>query len=417
MSSSLFIVRRLLFSRGRPLLGASMGIALSLIPLVVVDHVAAGMIEGIIARYRETSTYHFQIRRWGAAEPHEWRSLIRIVEANPLTASVWIERRGFALARSSGAGTGLTLRALPGDAPLRDAEFARYIEFDEGFWRLGDNDILLGRDAARRLGTGVGDVLPVLTAKRISGGRYSPKVSRLTVQGIFSSGYEELDRTWAFISLDLGERILSPESSRTFAGGKLIHPSGDARGWEILESSIPPHWETYHWRELNRFLLDNLESTRTVLLIVMALIILVAVFNVMSSLVMLTLERRREIGILKCTGTSPGTITRVFVIAGALAGALGTFFGLGGGLIIAYFVNGVIAGIETVLGFITALFTDAPAPSLLNESYYLQRIPIRIRWISTGLIGASTLLLSALVSWIPASRAASLRPLDVLRRH
>ena len=394
-----------------------MGIAFSLVPLVVVDHVAAGMIEGIIARYRETSTYHFQIRRWGAAEIDEWRSLVRSLSANPLVGSVWIERRGFALARFTASRTGLTLRALPADAPFRDAELARYIEFDRGSWRLGENDILLGRDAARRLGIGVGDILPVLTAKRASDGRYVPKVSRLTVRGIFSSGYEDLDRTWAFIAFELGERILSPESSQIFAGGKFVDPSGDPEGWEMLESSIPSDWESYHWREINRFLLGNLESTRTILLIVMALIILVAVFNVMSSLVMLALERRREIGILKCTGTSPRTIAGVFVIAGTLAGAFGTFFGLGGGLVTAYFVNGVIAAMEAVLGFITAVFTDAPAPSLLNESYYLQRIPIRIRWISTVVIGACTLLLSALVSWIPASRAASLRPLDVLRKH
>ena len=117
MSGLFFIARRLFWkirrerSHGRPLFGASLGIALSLVPLVTVDHVADGMIEGIIARYRETSTYHFQIRSWGSAEREEWEELIRLVEDRPGIGSVWIERQGFALARAAGSRQGLTLRA------------------------------------------------------------------------------------------------------------------------------------------------------------------------------------------------------------------------------------------------------------------------------------------------------------------
>ena len=369
MRGAIFIAQRL-FLRGRrgrhqghPLLGASMGIALSLIPLVVVDHFAAAMIEqGIIARYRETSTYHFQIRSWGAERQEEWESLAQEVIEKPGIRSAWVERMGYGLARAQGARDGLTLRSLPKDAPARDASFGRYIEFDTGSWNLNGDSILLGREAARHLDISVGDELLILTAKRVPNGRIVPRVTSLTVQGIFSTGYQDLDRTWAFISLDIGWRILADGSSRTFVGGKFSDVSQDPAYWNEIQSVLAGRWTTYDWRELNRYLLSNLESTRSILLLIMALIIVVAVLNVMTSLVMLTLEHRREIGILKCTGTSPGTISRTFLTAGAMAALTGTVIGLSGGLLMAKFINPIIAAIEFVLAVLTGIFSDGPPP-------------------------------------------------------
>ncbi|RKX72994.1 MAG: ABC transporter permease [Spirochaetes bacterium] len=423
MSGPFFTARRLFLRqrrehrRGHPLLGAALGIALSLIPLVTVDHVADAMIEGIIARYRETSSFHFQIHSWGTPGQSEWEALANDINSGKLAKSAWVERQGFGLARAGELREGLTLRSLPPDLNERDKVFASYIEFDSGKWNLDTPDsILLGREAARRLHAGVGDELRVLTARRINDGRYIPRVSRFTVRGIFTSGYQDLDRTWAFIPLDTGWSILSSESSKTFIGGKLSNP---AEGMEdallLISSALPDRWIMYDWKELNRYLLSNLENTRNILLFIMALIILVAVFNVMSSLIMLTLERKREIGILKCTGSSPSDITKTFVFAGMLASAAGTITGLAGGLLVSRYVNQIIFGIEAFLGFFSG--TGVHGPKLLDEGYYLQYIPVHIRWKATAVIGIATFLLSLAASYYPASRAAKLKPLDVLRKH
>ena len=425
MSGPLFIARRLFLRQrrehrqGHPLIGASLGIALSLIPLVTVDHVADAMIEGIIARYRETSSYHFQVHSWGTPDRVEWEEMVKRIESENIVKDTWIERQGFGLARAGDTREGLTLRALPPDLADRDESFAAFIEFDSGRWDLDTSDsILLGREAARRLNAGVGDELRVLTARRLNDGRYVPRVTRFTVHGIFSSGYQDLDRTWAFIPLETGWSILSTESSRTFIGGKFPDPgAGMEESRRSLSSSLPDRWMVYDWRELNRYLLSNLESTRNILLFIMALIILVAVFNVMTSLIMLTLERQREIGILKCTGTSPADITKTFVLAGMMASAVGTLAGLGGGLLVSLFVNEIISGIEAFLNFFSGTGREMAGPKLLDEGYYLQYIPIHIRWKSTALIGAATFFLSLAASAFPASRAARLKPLDVLRKH
>ena len=423
MSGPFFTARRLFLRqrrenrRGHPLLGAAVGIALSLIPLVTVDHVADAMIEGIIARYRETSSFHFQIHSWGSPGQSEWEALVNDINSGKLAKSAWVERQGFGLARAGDLREGLTLRSLPPDLNERDKIFGSYIEFDSGKWNLDTPDsILLGREAARRLNAGVGDEIRVLTARRINDGRYAPRVSRFTVRGVFTSGYQDLDRTWAFIPLDTGWSILSPESSRTFIGGKFSNPDeGMEDNLLLLSSSLPDRWMVYDWRELNRYLLSNLENTRNILLFIMALIILVAVFNVMSSLIMLTLERKREIGILKCTGSSPSDITKTFVYAGMLASAAGTLTGLAGGLLVSRYINQIISGVEAFLGFFSG--AGGIGPKLLNEGYYLQYIPVHMRWKATVIIGIATFSLSLAASYYPASRAAKLKPLDVLRKH
>ena len=420
MSGPFFVARRLFARRrdqanGHPLVGAAAGIALSLIPLIAVDHIAAAMIEGIIARYRETSSYHVQIHNWGTPERQTWEEAAETLAAEEGIADAWVERQGFGLARASDAREGLTLRALPPDAYARDAAFAAYLEFDDGNWDLGSADsILLGREAARRLGASVGDEIRVLTARRLDNGRYVPKVSRFTVKGVFSSGYQDLDRTWAFIPLETGWAVLSEESSLTFIGCKVPEPRIVDRPFaDSAALRLGDGWSAYSWKDLNRYLLGNLNTTRSLLLFIMALIIIVAVANVLTSLIMLTLERRREIGILKCTGTSPDSVTRIFLLAGVLAAGAGTLVGSAGGLLVSRFINEIIAAAEFLLG----LFTAGPDPKLLDEGYYLQTIPVTMRWGATAIIAVSTFMLSMVAASMPASRASRLKPLDVLRRH
>lgn len=421
MSGPFFVARRLFFRRrreqakGHPLFGAAAGIALSLVPLITVDHVAAAMIEGIIARYRETSSYHIQVHNWGFPEQSKWEEAAENLTSKESVSDAWVERQGFGLARGAQTREGLTLRALPSDVYLRDAGFSSYIEFDEGKWDLSSGDsILLGREAARRLGASIDDEIRVLTARRLNNGRYIPKVTRFTVKGVFSSGYQDLDRTWAFIPLETGWSILSDESSTTFIGCKVPHPQKIGRSFaDSIIATLGEGWVAYVWTDLNRYLLSNLNTTRGLLIVIMALIIIVAVVNVLTSLIMLTLERRREIGILKCTGTSPRAITRTFFLAGIFAAAVGTVFGSAGGLLIARFVNEIISAVEFLLG----LFTAGPGPKLLDEGYYLQYIPITIRWGATAVIALSTFVLSLLAAALPAFRASRLKPLDVLRKH
>jgi lipoprotein-releasing system permease protein len=147
----------------------------------------------------------------------------------------------------------------------------------------------------------------------------------------------------------------------------------------------------------------------------MALIIIVAVVNVVTSLVMLVFERQREIGILKCSGVSSESIILIFLFAGIIAAVSGIILGLSGGLLVSRYINEIIHGIESVIDFIIA--PSGRSIKLLNENYYLQHIPSDLRWKETLYIGLATLFTSAAASLYPAVKAAGLKPLEVLRKH
>ena len=439
MKAALFVAWRLFFPslpnrkllhsgtggmRGHPLLGAGLGIALSLIPLIVVDFFSDSMIDGIVARYRETSSYHFQAEQskfgdWQTKKSREeWESFAAELSKRPEVHTAWVERSSFALAGGPASRDGVIVRALPEDAWTRDPLFARYIDFDSGSWELQGQSILLGRDSARRLGAAVGDSIVLLTAKNGAGGNIVPKITRLTVRGIFSTGYQDLDKTWTFVSSATGWAILPEENSRIFIGGKYKDDGYRSTRTSIeLRNAYREDWQIDDWRSVNWYLMTNLEVTRVVLLIIMALIAFIGVLNVSNSILMLSLERRREIGILKCTGSSPHTITQVFTFAGLFAAFIGTVSGLSIGLIISRYINQMLAGINVFITFIAGLFGASTPPSILSSELYLQEFIVKMRWNTVILVGVLTLILAVIAAWIPSARASKLKPLEVLRKH
>ena len=413
MARRLFFRFRVSKTHGNPVLAASLGIALSLIPLITVEHVAEAMIEGIVARYREISTFHFQIHPWEKPEADEWVAMESKTRDIPSVKTVWIERRGWGLVRSDADRTGVFIRALPADMPDRDPVFDQYLDFYEGSWNLDEpNSILLGREVAYQLKSSVGEEILILATKRFANGTRIPRVVRLTVRGIFTSGYKDLDANWVFIPLRDGWEILSAGNTQTFLGGKLVDSTLEL---ENIDAVIPSGWKTFHWRDINAGLMSNLESTRVILLIVMGLVIIVAVFNILNSLLMLALERKKEIGTLKCFGVKDSTIILTFVLVGSIAAVCGSLMGGFLGVSISYFINQFISFIELVYNFFS--FSNTERVKILAEGHYLQYIPIRINWRFVLVTCSLTCLTAIMASMAPAFRVARLKPLEVLRKH
>jgi lipoprotein-releasing system permease protein len=156
------------------------------------------------------------------------------------------------------------------------------------------------------------------------------------------------------------------------------------------------------------------------LIIIMAMLVVVAVLNVSSSLVMLIVENRQSIGILKCMGASPAGIRRIYRLTGLFVGLGGALFGCLAGTLMSYYINELIIGANGIIGFFKGLFSsgqEGEAYTLLNSAYYIQTIPVELRWNSILLIGVLASLLSWISSAIPATRAAKIRPLEVIRKY
>jgi lipoprotein-releasing system permease protein len=413
--------------------GAVAGVALSIVPLVVVLIVADSMIDGITARYLETSTYHLQ------ATPLYWRSAESLkAEAARLEASgearakgllgAYPEIQGPAVAVSAG-GTrteGVLIRALD-PRLLSEKGFSGYVEAKSGKLELkSGNEVLLGEALASSLGAKVGDLVTLVSPARASGGELLPKLAAFRVRGIVSSGYRELDALWAIVSLKSGSRLLAPESSRSFIGLKAAAPFKSLESLRSLSldrlSGGNTDWSVATWGEAEANLWKSFSTTRALLLLIMALTVAVAAVNVGSALVMLVLERRKDLAILKSSGTSSRELGLIFVIAGGFTGISGTLMGLAVGCLLSWRVNDIIAGLEwvaTSLSRLLAALSGSPLPQavkLLNPSYYLEQIPISIAPKELAIIGAASVALCVLASGLAARRAARLSPLELLRK-
>jgi len=181
------------------------------------------------------------------------------------------------------------------------------------------------------------------------------------------------------------------------------------------------------WREIEYARLASFATTKALLLFIMALVVIVASVNVSSSVLMIIIERREELGILGSLGAGPRPLSLSFLAAGFSTGLAGTIIGIAVGLLVAVNINAVITGLEWLINLgisIASLVRESFAPSaarfepvtLFNSAYYLKTIPVSIQPSEIGLVAVGSLVLSALASYLPAARSARTRPLDVLRK-
>ena len=411
---------------GRYLRGAVFGVALSIVPLVVVLVVSDGMIEGITARYIETGTYHLQAQPIVVVEPPELEARAAELRALPGVKGVFPEYQGYGVAIAGTRTAGVALRAVESSF-LDDPGTAAYLELKSGERKLeSSSQILLGEALARSLGAAVGDTVTIVTERPGSGGSdaFVPKLSYFRVRGIVSAGYRELDSLWAFVSLRAGSRAFSVGGARALLGIKVQAPFGElesARG--SASAALGPDWNLVTWPEAERNIYKSFSTTRALLLLVMALAVAVAAINVSSALVMLVLERRRDIAILKSAGASPSFIARTFVLAGLAIGGFGSLCGIGVGALISWRINDLIAVIQALVngcsrlwGAISGSGASTAEIRLLDPSYYLEHIPVNIKLGELAVVACASVSLCFVASLLPARRASKLPPMDIFRK-
>jgi lipoprotein-releasing system permease protein len=387
------------------------------------------MIEGITRRYLELGTYHAQVLLPESVRDDDVPGLLSGLRSRPGVRLAIMEKQGLGLLYTQAGRTAVTIRAVPPELYYEDEGFRRYFRLESGAFDLSGRDgILLGREMAQRLGAGPGDRVKLLVLRGASGRRQLPVVAAFTVRGIFSTGYQELDKLWVYISLAASERLLAGRGSTRFLGIKLAEPfAGLDAQLERLREVLPPQAEIYSWYQLEKANYKSFQTTKILLIFIMALILAVATVNISSALIMVVLERLPEIAILKAMGAGPGAISLSFLLTGLLTGLAGTALGLAAGVALALNVNGLIRGLESALNAGAHLFAILAAPfarlpaqptlRIFNSEFYLDQIPIHLRLGELYAVGAATLLLAILAAYLPARRAGRIRPLEVLRRY
>ncbi len=258
--------------------------------------------------------------------------------------------------------------------------------------------IILGKELARSLHVLKGDMVQVITTKgMISPIGHVPTMRRFVVKGYFETGMYEYDGSMAYISLDDAQKILRMQGT---VSGIEARVTDIYKAREVAERVVKtlgyPYW-VRDWMQMNRNLFSALKLEKTVMFIILALIILVAAFNIASSLIMMVMEKSKDIAILKAMGATDGSIRKIFVYKGLLIGALGTFLGV-------------------VIGFVMcALLEKYKFIELPGDVYYLTTLPVKLDLVDVAVIAASALVICFLATLYPARQASKLDPVEALR--
>ncbi|WP_319417214.1 ABC transporter permease [Marispirochaeta aestuarii] len=425
-SAPLMIARRLVFRRERRisshLKGTVLGISLSLIPLILVMIVSSGMIKGITARFLELGTFHLQARSYNQDVP--WQDIgNQLAEEHGIKAAFPVIQ-GLGMLYSPRGRVGVTLKGFTPDMWEKDQGFRDFMIVEAGEFDLSDPEgIVVTSGVAESLGVEVGDRVKLLTSRTSSSGALFLRPSFFTLKGICSTGYYELDALTAYIPYTRADSILRGQGTH-YIGMKIEEPFSGIR--EIkgrLARDLGMDWYILDWQELQRPMYSSFETSRNLILLIMALIVLVATLNISATLGMLVLENQEQIAILKATGSSGFQVGLVFIIAGLLTGLAGVLPGLAFGLLLAVNINGIIFALESTLNFtvliISRLSPLSGAPvslDLFDSSYYLETIPVELDPVSLWLAVLFTLAVSCAAAIIPALRAASVQPMEILRR-
>lgn len=437
ISSSLLYARKIFFSktnRGsekssgqRSLIGAVVCIAVSLIPLVAVLSVSSGMISGITGRMIHLSSQDIQITVPDDSAYTESQEAFLSLESKFYgiegVLKIYPEVQGMALAAGNTYRSGASLRAVEKNIFTDNQYFSSFFETVEGKADLsGSRNAVIGKKLASLLKVHAGDSIKIITIKN-TGGKIKPKVSVFTVSGIVSCGYEELDALWVFIPLENAFTTLKGctldfhiglETDSTFTP-KLDRILVDSRiavlsDMECIDSDVED------WKTVNAAQFENFASTRALLIVIMLAIILAASINISSAIVMVVMDRKKEIAILKSTGASSSGLALSFVMTGLFTGLCGIAIGIPIGLLISININPIISGIERIVNLGLSLF-HAGQVKFLDPAFYLQEIPIVIPWSELLLIVGCTVILSVIMSILPSLKAGKSSIIEVLSKN
>ena len=266
--------------------------------------------------------------------------------------------------------------------------------------------VILGAELVKHLGVTLNDAIQVVSPLgTITPMGMMPKMKRFRVVGIFYSGMYEYDNTMAYVSLESAQKFFGMGTRVTGIEIKTndIYKVKEI-GKEIRQKLGFPFW-TKDWMEMNRNLFSALKLEKIVMFIILVLTVLVSAFNIISTLIMVVMEKYKDIAILKSMGATSTGILKIFVIEGLVIGVVGTILGVIQGLMIALNMDTIQEFLEAQLGY----------KLLSSDVYYIDKLPSQVNPLDVGLIIITVIGISLLATLYPAWRASRLDPAEALR--
>ena len=402
MSFEFFIGRRYLRAKRKQVfislitLLSVAGVTVGVMALIVVIAVMTGFEADLKNRILGVES-HLVVLRHGLFTDH--RPVLEKIEEEPGVEAATPFVYSQVMLRSANGASGAVLRGID---PESAGRVIRNID-PELMDQLADSretgpTIVLGKELARSLGVVKGDSIYVISPRGfLSPAGHVPAMKRFAVSGVFSSGMYEYDGTLAYVHIAEAQRLLRMGEAVTGIEIRLddIYLA-DRIGNKIAEKLGFPFW-TRDWMQMNRNLFSALKLEKTVMFIILVLIVLVAAFNIASTLIMMVMEKTRDIAILKAMGAKNKSIRRIFVFNGMIIGAVGTALGV-------------------TLGFLACFLLDRyKFIELPGDVYYITTLPVRLEMLDVAVIAAAALVICFLATLYPARQAARMDPVEALR--
>jgi lipoprotein-releasing system permease protein len=266
--------------------------------------------------------------------------------------------------------------------------------------------IVLGKELARHVGAFLYDTVHIVSPQGIATPMgMVPRMKKFVVVGIFESGFYEYDSTLAYISLADSQEFLGLGDQVTGLEIKVdnIYNAREIAG--AIEQKLGyPYWGR-DWMKMNRNLFAALRLEKRVMFIIVGLIVLVAGFNIICTLIMVVMEKTKDIAILKSMGATSKSIMKIFMLQGVIIGGIGTLLGTVTGLLVAWNIGPITRSIENLFGF----------KILPGDVYYLSELPALVNYEDVVIILVGSVIISLLATLYPSRNASRLDPAEAIR--
>ena len=379
------------------------GVAVGVMALIVVIAVMAGFESDLKHRILRVES-HIVLMRHGNSFSNYHKILDQVVNTDGVEAATPFIYTQIML-RSSSRVSGAVLRGIDPESAggvIKVLEKSALLNIEKIRQRDDTTGsvpgIILGKELARNLGVSMGDAVYLISSRgMISPMGYLPAMKRFQVAGLFESGMYAFDESLAYIHLSDAQKILHMEDSIT---GIEVRVNDIYNARRIADKIVAamgfPYWAK-DWMQRNYNLFSALKLEKTVMFIILALIVLVAAFNIASTLIMMVMGKTRDIAILKAMGAMDGSIRKIFIFKGMIIGSVGTTLGV-------------------CLGFIMCkLLEKYKFIDLPGDVYYISTLPVRLEALDVFIIAASAMAICFVATLYPARQASKLNPVEAIR--